>query len=131
MMKKGFLFIIQLIVLITICKIGYVCTDFSHLPIPGNVIGILLLFILLQTNVIKLEWVDFTASFFVKHLAFFFIPIAVSLMTLGALFFHYGWALALVLGISLIVGFIVSALTVQKLAQKGEVKQHGNVHHHL
>lgn len=130
-MKKIFLFIMQLFLLLIICELGIQLSDFFNLPIPGSVIGMLILFILLQTKVLKVEWVDITASFLVKHLAFFFIPISVSLMTMGWLFLKYGLPLALTLLISLIIGFIISAWVVQKLSRREEGKQHDNAHHPL
>ena len=130
-MKKTFIFIMQLFLLLIICELGIHLSDFFNLPIPGSVIGMLILFILLQTKILKVEWVDITASFLVKHLAFFFIPISVSLMTMGWLFLKYGLPLALTLLISLIIGFSISAWVVQKLSRREEVKQHDNAHHPL
>ncbi|MGH3042244.1 MAG: CidA/LrgA family protein [Gaiellaceae bacterium] len=130
-MKKTFAFIVQLIILLIICKLGYYLANLLHLPIPGNVIGMILLFGLLQTKVIKVEWIELTSGFLVKHLAFFFIPISISLMTMGWLFIEFGLPLALTLGVSLIFGFIVSAWTVQKLSHRGEVKQHDSAHHNI
>jgi holin-like protein len=130
-MKKTFAFIVQLIFLLIICKLGYYLANLLQLPVPGNVIGMILLFGLLQTKVIKVEWIELTSGFLVKHLAFFFIPISISLMTMGWLFIEFGLPLALTLGISLIFGFIVSAWTVQKLSNRGEVKQHDSVHHNI
>ncbi|MCK1991096.1 CidA/LrgA family protein [Peribacillus muralis] len=130
-MKKLLAFTGQLILLLIICKLGYYLADLLHLPIPGNVIGMIVLFILLQTKVLKVEWIELASGFLVKHLAFFFIPITISLMTMGWLFIEFGLGLALALGVSLIFGFIVSAWTVQKLSHRGEVKQHDSAHHNL
>lgn len=130
-MKKIFLFIMQLFLLLIICEMGTYLSDFFNLPIPGSVIGMLILFILLQTKILKVEWIDVTASFLVKHLAFFFIPISVSLMTMGWLFLKYGLPLVLTLLISLIIGFSISAWIVQKLSRREEVKLHDDAHHSL
>ncbi|MGG4268470.1 CidA/LrgA family protein [Peribacillus simplex] len=130
-MKKTFAFIGQLFMLLIICKVGYYLATLLHLPIPGNVIGMILLFCLLQMKVIKVEWIELTSGFLVKHLAFFFIPISISLMTMGWLFIEFGLPLALTLGVSLIFGFIVSAWTVQKLSIRGEDKRHDSAHHNI
>ncbi len=73
-------------ILLLLNKVGYVIVEFFHLPIPGNVMGMLLLFLLLITGFIRLEWVDTASSLLIKHLSFFFIPISVGLMTMGAVF---------------------------------------------
>ncbi|MGE6376318.1 CidA/LrgA family protein [Peribacillus muralis] len=130
-MKKLLAFPVQLILLLIICKLGYYFADLLHLPIPGNVIGMILLFFLLQTKVLKVQWIELASGFLVKHLAFFFIPISISLMTMGWLFIEFGLPLALTLGVSLIFGFIVSAWTVQKFSHRGEANQHDSVNHTL
>lgn len=130
-MKKIFLFTMQLFFLLIICELGTYLSKLMHLSIPGSVIGMLILLILLQTKILKVEWIDLTSGFLVKHLAFFFIPISVSLMTMGWLFLKYGLPLAITLAFSLIIGFIVSAWVVQKLSRRDEVKQHDNIHHTL
>src|SRR5215470_19210088 len=51
-----------------------------HLRVPGNIVGMLLLLALLSTGVVEERWVAAAAGLLTKHLAFFFIPIAVGLM---------------------------------------------------
>lgn len=72
--EKILAFPVQLTVLLVICKLGYYLADLFHLPIPGNVIGMILLFILLQTKVLKVEWIELASGFLVKHLAFSLFP---------------------------------------------------------
>lgn len=84
--------------------------------IPGNVVGMLLLFFLLSTKLIREEWIDVSAGFLTKHLAFFFIPIAVGLLAYGDLLRTDGLALLVVLIISLVIGIIVTAVVA---GQKG------------
>ena len=61
--------------------IGKLITENLHLPIPGSVLGMLLLTLLLQLNIIKREDVKATAQFLTKHLNLFFIPAGVGLMS--------------------------------------------------
>lgn len=51
-----------------------------HLGIPGSILGIAVLFILLETGVVKLEWVELGASWLLAELLLFFIPAAVGVM---------------------------------------------------
>lgn len=85
------------------------------LPIPGNVLGIVALFALLCTGLVKESWISGAASFLLGHLVFFFVPIAVGLMNWGGVFYDYGWVLlaAIVLSTALplfIVGYLAGAL---------------------
>jgi len=49
-------------------------------PFPASVISLLLLLVLLVLRVIKLEQVKEKADFMLGNLAFFFIPVSVSIM---------------------------------------------------
>ena len=49
-------------------------------PIPGNVVGVVILFTLLCTGVLKVRQVELAADFLLKHLVFFFSAVAVGLM---------------------------------------------------
>lgn len=115
------IFISQLFVLWLLNELGSIIVAWLNLPIPGNVLGMLLLFILLLTGVIKLEWVDQASSFLLKHLVFFFIPITVGIMTLGTIFLQNGLSLVVILIVSAVLGMIVTGGFAQLLAKKKEV----------
>lgn len=78
--------------------------------VPGSVIGMVLLLVLLITKVIRVEWIEDSAGFLTKHLAFFFIPIAVGLMAYGTMLKAAGIPLLVTLLVSMGVGMIVTAL---------------------
>lgn len=69
------------ILLLSIYFAGEIISKLLNLPVPGSIIGMVLLFVLLTSNLIKVEKVENLANFFLDHLAFFFIPAAVELMT--------------------------------------------------
>ncbi|TQQ85831.1 CidA/LrgA family protein [Peptacetobacter hominis] len=73
----------QLAVILGIWAIGeYISSLISgFIAIPGSIIGMLLLFIMLQTKVISIESVDSISSFFLDNMALFFVPAGVSLIT--------------------------------------------------
>lgn len=47
--------------------------------IPGNIIGMGLLFLLLNFKIVKIENIEKTSSFLLSHMGLFFIPLCVSL----------------------------------------------------
>lgn len=53
---------------------GVLLHDVLHLPLPGNVIGLLLFLAALFGKVVKLEWVEQSANLLTGHLLLFFIP---------------------------------------------------------
>ncbi|MEK3789761.1 MULTISPECIES: CidA/LrgA family protein [Paenibacillus] len=79
-----------------------------HWPIPGSIVGMLLLFILLQTRVIRLSWIEIGASWLLAELLLFFIPSAVGVMDYLPLLEHDGMS---ILFIVLLGTFIVMAVT--------------------
>ena len=95
----------QLILIWFIYWVSNAFADFSGLPIPGNVIGVILLFGLLSARIVRLEQIVEGADFLLKHLVFFFIPLTVSLMNWGHIFYDYGIVLAAAIVISTILPF--------------------------
>lgn len=83
------------------------------LPIPGNVVGVMLLFALLCLGVIKLKHVELAADFLLRHLVFFFVPVAVGLMEWGQVFYDYG----LTLFAAIVISAVLPLLTVGGLTQ--------------
>lgn len=96
--------------------------EFFHLPLPGSVLGMLLLFVLLSAGILKEEWLSLGANPLLKHLSFFFIPIAVGLMDWGELFIQKGHLLFLPLVISALVALMATGGTVQLLIKVLEKK---------
>ena len=97
---------------------GGAIQSFFHLPIPGNVIGLVALFGALATGAIKLEWLELGGGFLTKHLAFFFVPVTVGVMGFGATFARAGVGIVAALLISAIVGLIVAGVTTERLARR-------------
>ncbi|MDP3387850.1 MAG: CidA/LrgA family protein [Eubacteriales bacterium] len=50
--------------------------------IPGNIIGMGILFFLLNTGIVKIDHIKHTSSFLLKHMGFFFIPLGVAFYVL-------------------------------------------------
>lgn len=50
--------------------------------LPGNVIGMMLLFVALQLRLVRESWVESVANFMVANILIFFIPAAVGIMVI-------------------------------------------------
>lgn len=70
----------QLLVILGVWLAGEVLAYCIPLPIPGNVIGMILMLVLLATKVVKIEKISGVSTFFLDNLSFFFIPGSVALM---------------------------------------------------
>ena len=122
-MKKYCRWLGQLAILSGIYWAGNQIAANSQLPIPGSVLGVMLLFILLFIGVIKLEQVAEVADFLLKHLIFFFVPIAVGLMASAEIFLNSGWLLvtAIIIGAA-IPFFAVGTMTQLLRRRRGQCK---------
>ena len=92
-MRQTWRLLWQAVVLAAIAWLADYAVTVLDLPVPGNVLGIMVLFLLLSAGVVKERWISEAASFLLRHLVFFFIPVAVGLMNWGAVFYDYGWVL--------------------------------------
>ena len=117
LVKKIILIIIHIFILYLFNIVGTGIKDFLNLSVPGSVIGLLLLFILLISNVVKVEWVEEGARFFVNNLVFFFIPATVGVMNYFDLFKGKGILLIVIVLISTVLVMGTSGLVSQSLAK--------------
>lgn len=109
-MQRLIKWVIGLSLLFGLSALGNWIVATLDLKVPGSVIGMVLLLLLLMTKLIRVEWIEDSAGFLTKHLAFFFIPIAVGLMSYSDVLKAEGVPLFTALIVSLIVGLIVTAL---------------------
>lgn len=115
----------QFSIILSIYFLGELLQKTLGLPIPGNILGMLVLFFCLLAGVIKLEMIDRISDFLLDNLAFFFLPAGVSLITCFSVL-EGRWTA--VLGVSVISTVIILGVTgltvefVKKLIQKKPVE---------
>ncbi len=103
----------QFSIILSIYFLGELIQKASGLPIPGNVIGMLILFFGLYTGIIKLNMIGKISEFLLDNLAFFFLPAGISLITCFALLEGKWTAVLVVSLISTIITLAVTGLTVE------------------
>lgn len=71
-----------IILVVAIYYLGNICSDLisPFIVIPGNLIGMGILYVLLSTKIVKLSFIEKTGSFFLKHMSLFFVPFGVSII---------------------------------------------------
>ncbi|GMA50791.1 holin-like protein CidA [Alicyclobacillus contaminans] len=92
--------LLQTSILVVVAWLGHEISSLAHLPVPGSIIGLLLLFILLQCRVVKIEWVEQGAALLISNMLLFFIPSSLGLIQYGRLIRESGVQLLLVIAIS-------------------------------
>lgn len=81
-----------------------------HLPLPGSVAGMALLYLLLSFGLVRVSQLQQVADFLLKHMAFFFVPITVGLMNYWEIFHSHGIVLLGLLTVSLVIAFLMFRL---------------------
>ena len=89
-----------IIVLLAFYGAGVLLAKWLHIPLPGNIIGMLMLTLALTTGVVKLDWVEQASELLIRHMMLFFVPILVGVASyLGIIADNpIGLLLAMVLG---------------------------------
>ena len=70
----------EMLLVLAIYFVGDFISKGLHLPLPGNILGMIILLILLCTKIVKVENVDNISTFLLDHLAFLFIPAGVGVL---------------------------------------------------
>lgn len=72
--------IIEILVIFLFSFIGDLISSSFNLPIPGSIIGLLLLFLALYSKVIKIKDINRVGKFLQKNMALLFVPLTVGMM---------------------------------------------------
>ncbi|MBA2878353.1 CidA/LrgA family protein [Anoxybacillus ayderensis] len=114
--------VIQIGGLYALYMIGSFIQQLLHIPIPGSMIGMLLLFLLLMTGIVKEKWVARGANMLLSHLTLLFIPATVGVMDYVELFSGKGiWSVVIVIVSTMMV--MVFAGFIGQWAQTREQKR--------
>lgn len=111
-------FLRQFLIILVICLFGEIINRFFKIPIPGNVIGMVILLLALTTGVIKLKQIEDVSEFLLNHLAFFFVPAGVQILTSFDVIKGSLFSILFIILTSTVVVMSITGITVQLL--KGE-----------
>jgi len=126
-MKHTLMFFVQLFFLYAIYQVSNYIVSFLDIPLPASVLGMILLYILLRNGIVQLRYIEVAASFLLKHLSLFFIPIAIGLMDYGGLIQTSGIQLVVMIAASSFIGIFVTGGFTQFLSTK-KVQKEENYH---
>jgi putative effector of murein hydrolase LrgA (UPF0299 family) len=95
-----------------------------HLPLPGPVVGMLLLLFALRWPIVQ-DSVRVVAEFLLQHLSLLFVPVGVGVMTHLDVLGRYGARIAIVIVLSTWISLAVTALVLRALMRKDAETHHG------
>jgi len=120
-----------IVILLTFYGAGIAASKWLHIPLPGNLTGMLLLTLGLCMGWIRMDWVEQASSFLIRHMMLFFVPIIVGVASYMNLISQDPWPIliALVAGpmlVMLVTGRVVQwYLKRQRQKEKPSVQQEG------
>lgn len=110
----------QLLYILSFSLLGEVLSKVFTLPIPGSVIGMLLLFLALQFKLLKVKDVETVGGFLLGNLSILFLPAGVGIMVYFPVIKDTWWLLLIIslLTTAFTIGFV--GLIVQGVKRKFE-----------
>lgn len=109
-------FIIGIALLVGYLVLGNVLSSALHIPLPGSVLGMVLLTASLHAGILRSHWVAPAATMLIRNMGFLFVPPGVGLMV------HFGlirreW---LPIGTAALLSIVAVLVTVGLLQQRLE-----------
>jgi len=108
--------------LLLLCQsAGEALARLLHLPLPGPVLGLVLMALLLQWPAVRGP-VEAAATPLLQHLSLLFVPVGVGVVAHLGLITQYGPRMLLALLLSTWIGLLVTALVLQRLWPQADAK---------
>ena len=111
-------FLRQFLIILILCVVGEVLNKVVHIPLPGSIIGMILLFVCLLFGLIKLEMLEEISKFLLDHLAFFFIPAGVGLIAYASILKESLLPILVICFVTTFLVMIITGWTVQIIKGK-------------
>jgi len=105
----------QIALLCGISLASGILASFFHLPLSGNILGIIILYFLLQCNIVSMDWVELGANILLAEFLLFFIPSAVGVIQYRNLLLTNGPYILLVIVLSTIIVMAITGLSAKKI----------------
>ncbi|PTK11110.1 CidA/LrgA family protein [Mammaliicoccus sciuri] len=118
--------ILQICMIYFITVLGSWIQDTLNIPIAGSIIGLVILFLLLQFKIIKEEWIKDGANLLLSTMIFFFIPSIVGAMNLvDQINTQFIFLIVLVIASTCIVA-LSSGYIAEKMLKRNHIEESGD-----
>lgn len=108
----------EFLLIFVINYIGVIIAQVFKLPIPGTILGMLLLFILLYTKVLKVSSIERAANFLLLNMTIFFLPPSVELLDTMYLLKNGTLKIVFLVIFSTLLTMVITAKTVEFLIKR-------------
>lgn len=112
---------IGLTILLGFNLLGIALHQYAHIPLPANVIALILFTASLFAKLVKIEWVEHSAQLLLKNMSLFFVPIIVGVINFFPILHQYWLSIGVsLIGSTLVVLYTTGLVTTWILRAKGE-----------
>ncbi|MCD8810158.1 CidA/LrgA family protein [Mammaliicoccus sciuri] len=126
MIYKFIKIILQICMIYFITVLGSWIQETLNIPIAGSIIGLVILFLLLQFKIIKEEWIKDGANLLLSTMIFFFIPSIVGAMNLvDQINAQFIFLIVLVIASTCIVA-LSSGYIAEKMLKRNHIEESGD-----
>ncbi|TEW54563.1 CidA/LrgA family protein [Psychromonas sp. RZ22] len=114
-MKKNGFTLLQVALLCAMWILADIVVKKFSIPLPSNVLGMLILFILLLTGIVKVKWFKLGAMWLLAEMLLFFIPAVISIVNYQEIVLSSGLKILAVIMISTVFVLGITAKVVEKI----------------
>ncbi|MCY7040600.1 CidA/LrgA family protein [Streptococcus sanguinis] len=111
---------VQLMIIFMISLVGEGISSVFHLPVPGSIIGLLLLFLALQFKLLRLRHISMVGNFLLANMTILFLPPAVGIMDKFQVIAPYLLPIILIVLGAIVLNVCVIAVVVQLIKTRFE-----------
>ena len=110
----------QIVIILAFSFVGEALSLLIPLPIPGSIYGIVLLFLALETKLVKLASIKDVSDFLISFMPVMFIPAATGLMASWDILRSNAVAYVVIMAVTTVVVMGVSGGITQWIIRRGE-----------
>ncbi len=115
-------YVFQFLLILLISFVSEILHALIPVPVPASIYGLVILFVLLCTKIVKLEHVEGAGEFLLKIMPMLFIPAGVGVAVAAKLIYENLWVVLITMTVSTafvmaITGLIAQAMTKRKKTQ--------------
>lgn len=111
---------VQLMIIFMISLVGEGISSVFHLPVPGSIIGLVLLFLVLQFKLLRLRHISMVGNFLLANMTILFLPPAVGIMDKFQVIAPYLLPIILIVLGAIVLNVCVIAVVVQLIKTRFE-----------
>lgn len=115
MLTKIFKIIIGFLIIITIQFTSNYIVKFTHLPMSGAILGLIIFTVLLKYKIINKKYVEDCISLILNYMPLLFIPLFVGIISYYNVIEHDLLKLAFIIILSTLFVLVLTALTVETI----------------